>query len=126
MRFHFTLKEHQNAGLALLLLLLLIKVLFSAFVPDAVLIAVILITSLLPRLLFPFSVLWYNLSDILGHIISYLFLNVVYWLLVVPIALARKAWGKDSLKIKQYKKNHHSVFHERNYTFTSKDLSNIF
>jgi len=47
-------------------------------------------------------------------------------LLVVPVALIRKMMGKDTLRLRQFKKDNHSVFHERNYTFTVKDLTNTF
>ncbi|MGC8804008.1 MAG: hypothetical protein ACP5PS_09620, partial [Bacteroidales bacterium] len=57
---------------------------------------------------------------------SFLFLNVVYWLLVVPVAIARRILRKDTLRLRQFKKKTHSVFHERNYTFTAKDLTNTF
>ncbi|MCX7986084.1 MAG: SxtJ family membrane protein [Bacteroidales bacterium] len=126
MRKTFSKKENQDAGLALLLLILLIKILGNITLPDTLLLTLLLIALLIPKIFFPFSFLWYNLSDLLGHIASFIFLNVVYWIFVVPMALVRKLLGKDPLKLKKFKKGDESVFHERNYTFTPKDMSNTF
>ncbi|HOK51511.1 MAG TPA: hypothetical protein PKY76_01960 [Bacteroidales bacterium] len=126
MRTQFTKKEHQDAGLALLLLIILLRIFHVVTVPDPVLVAVILLIILIPSVWYPFSFLWYNLSDALGRIVSMVFLNIVYWLLVVPVALIRRMLGKDSLQLQKFKKNSPSAFIERNYTFTSKDLTNTF
>ena len=126
MRTQFTDKEQRDAGLALLLLLLLLRMMNLFTFSDVILVFVLLLIILLPRILYPFAFLWYNLADIMGHVVSFIFLNVVYWLLVVPMALIRKIMGKDSLRLRQFKKNTHSVFHERNYTFTANDLTNTF
>lgn len=126
MRRQFTSKEHKDTGLALVLLLLLLRIMHVFSCPDTVLIGLLLVIILLPACLYPFSFLWYNLADAMGHVASFVFLNVVYWLLVVPVAIVRKMLGKDSLKLRQFKKGTQSVFHERNYTFTVKDLTNTF
>ncbi|MEJ5264623.1 MAG: hypothetical protein WHT29_04850 [Bacteroidales bacterium] len=126
MRTQFTKKEHQDAGLALLLLIILLRIFHVVTVPDPVLIAVIFLIILIPSVWYPFSFLWYNLSEVLGRIVSMVFLNVVYWLLVVPVALIRRMLGKDSLQLQKFKKNSPSAFIERNFTFTNKDLTNTF
>jgi hypothetical protein len=126
MRTKFSAKEHRDAGLALMLLMLLVRVMGKVHVADALLVFVLLLTMVAPALLYPFSWLWYNISDVLGRMASLLLLNLVYWLLLVPVAVVRKMMGRDSLKLRQFKKSKDSVFHQRNYTFTSQDLSNTF
>ncbi len=126
MRKKFKVEENRDAGMALMLLMLLIRLIGNVYISDWILIFILIITILIPGILYPFSFIWYNFSHFLGNIISFIFLNVIYWFIVFPIALIRHLMGKDSLLIRKFRRTNSTVFIERNYTFTQKDMLNTF
>ncbi len=116
----------KDAGLALILVLLLV-VKIGGY--DKVLPFVILATLLLmiwPKLFKPFAMLWFGLSELMGTVMSKVILTVIFFLVVSPIALLRKIGGKDSLKLKQWRNNKDSVFRVRDELVTPEDLQNMF
>jgi hypothetical protein len=85
-----------------------------------------LLTILLPGIFYPFAVIWFGLSNILSRISSFLILNILFFILVVPVGVVRKLLGKDSLRLKQFKKSRQSVMTERNHLYEAGDLVNTF
>lgn len=65
---------------------------------------------------------WFRLGELLGFVVSKLVLSVVFYLLLIPIAFLHNLFNKDSLKIKHSK---NSMWFDRNHTYTSEDLKNI-
>lgn len=126
MRMRFTKTENINSGLALLILILLLKIIFHVYFADFLLLILVFLVIAAPNLFYPFSILWYNLSDVLGNIISKIILSIIYIAFVLPVGAIRKMMGNDSLMLKKFKKNKVSVFKVRQYTFTKKDLLNPF
>jgi len=122
----FTKTENINSGLALLILILLLKIIFHVYFADFLLLILVFLVIAAPNLFYPFSILWYNLSDVLGNIISKIILSIIYIAFVLPVGAIRKMMGNDSLMLKKFKKNKVSVFKVRQYTFTKKDLLNPF
>ena len=53
---------------------------------------------------------------------SRVLLSVIYFVVVFPVGLFRRIIGKDSLKLKSFKKNIDSAFVTRDKLFTEKDL----
>lgn len=85
-----------------------------------------LVTIITPILLYPFAALWFGLSQVLSHISSTIILSLVFFIIVTPVGLIRKLMGKDSLKIKQFKKNKQSVLIDRNHLYAADDLTHTF
>jgi uncharacterized membrane protein len=85
-------------------------------------IGILLVTLLIPILLKPLAVFWFGFSKALGWVTSRIVLFVIFFLLVVPMGLIRKAMGKDTMRIRQFKKGGKSAFTERNHEFTASDL----
>lgn len=85
-----------------------------------------LLTILLPRVFYPLSFCWFSLGRILGNISSYIILGGIYFVVVVPIGLIRRISGKDSLQLKQFKKNRYSAMTDRSHVFDDTDLMNSF
>ncbi|MFA5417912.1 MAG: SxtJ family membrane protein [Bacteroidales bacterium] len=85
-------------------------------------IGVLIVVLIAPALFKPFAVLWFGLSKLLGIISSGLLLTLIFYVVISPIGLIRRAMGKDSLKIRQFKKSKTSVYVIRNYQFKSSDL----
>ncbi len=68
------------------------------------------------------AILWLGLSTLLGTVVSKILLSVVFYGLVMPIGLLRCAFGADSLRLKQWKRDRSSVFSVRDHTFTARDI----
>lgn len=119
----FSRKEHSDAGLALLLLTLIVGLWLDNHLVFRIAIAEVVVLLIAPVILYPFTFLWLNSSDLLGKVMSKILLAVIFFLFVCPIAFIRKAMGKDTLRLKEFKKGTNSVFTERNHTITKSDLS---
>jgi hypothetical protein len=85
-----------------------------------------LITMLIPRIFFPFAVIWFGIAGILNRISSWLVLHIVFFILVVPVGMIRKWRGKDTMKLKQFKKSRLSVMTIRDHLYEASDLTNTF
>ncbi|MBT5530338.1 MAG: hypothetical protein HOK35_14345 [Cytophagia bacterium] len=118
----FTKKQCQDSGLALSLILLIIgsytknTYYFEATLP------IVIITMVVPVLMYPFTILWMNFAVILGFISPKIILSVVFFIIVFPTAMVRRLLGKDSLKLKGFKKSSESIFIDRDKTFIANDL----
>lgn len=60
-----------------------------------------LIAWLFPKLLKPLNFLWFKLGMLLGAIIAPLVMMIIFFLVVTPIGLIMKMFGKDSLRLKR-------------------------
>jgi hypothetical protein len=122
----FSRKENIDSGLALLLILLLSGIFLKMQVFYKISVGCVLIIMIKPVLIYPFTFLWLNLSDVLGKIVSKIILTIIYCIVLLPVALLRKIVGKDNLKLKQFHRSDKSVFFERNHLFTKDDMLNPF
>jgi hypothetical protein len=117
-----TVEKCKDSGLALVLICLLC---FQAWkLPVFILLAIIflLVAMSYPVIFQPFARLWFGLSTALGTVASKIILMVLFYLLVLPVGLIRRAMGKDSMKLKSWKNGKESVFRVRNHRFMAKDL----
>jgi len=85
-------------------------------------IGILMVTLLIPSLLKPLALVWFGFSKMLGWVTARVVLLVIFWGLVTPIGLIRRAFGKDPLRLRQFKKGDNSVFVERNHEFSASDL----
>ena len=122
-RTSFSKKEHVDSGLALLLLTLLAGLLMNQQVALRLAIAEVLLILIAPVIIYPFTFLWLNLSDLLGKVMSKVLLTVIFILVVCPVALVRKAAGKDTLQLKKFKNDTGSVFTDRNHVYSKTDFT---
>lgn len=74
----------------------------------------------------PAARIWFGLSAALGQIMSKVILTLVYFAVLTPMGLLRRALGKDTLRLQAFKKGAGSVFHARSGAFTAKDLTTPF
>jgi len=54
-----------------------------------------------PQLLTPLNRLWYGLGLLLGKIVSPIVLGVIFFVLITPVSLITRLFGRDELKIKK-------------------------
>lgn len=72
------------------------------FISVALLSLLFLLSSLLvPKILFPFNLIWTFLGIILGTIFRPIIIGLIFFLLITPTALVIKLIGRDELSIKR-------------------------
>ncbi|MEJ2034428.1 MAG: SxtJ family membrane protein [Deltaproteobacteria bacterium] len=121
---HLTLDvdKCKDSGLALVLICLLC---YQAWkIPILMLLAIILLLLAMsfPLIFKPFARIWFGLSTALGTVASKILLTVLFFVLVFPIGLLRRLSGKDSMRVKCWKKGKESVFRERDHRLGAEDL----
>jgi Saxitoxin biosynthesis operon protein SxtJ len=112
----------RDTGMAMVLLLLLI---FLARKREGWLFAAMglhVLNMVVPQIYRPIAVVWFGLSDLLGTVASKVLLSIVFFAIVTPIAVLRRLFGKDPLKLRAFKAGQDSVMLERNHTFVRGDL----
>jgi hypothetical protein len=58
-------------------------------------------TLLSPKLLAPLNRLWYGFGMLLGKIISPIMLGLIFFVLISPVSLVTRLFGRDELKLKK-------------------------
>ena len=121
-----SLQECRDTGLALSFVALLLWW-FSArpaYVYSAMII--ILATMIWPGFMSYPARLWFGLSHLLGSVMNQLILGLLFFLIVLSVALIRKALGKDAMGFKQWKNSKVSAFVVRDHTYVAADLKDTF
>ena len=54
-----------------------------------------------PQILSPLNRLWYSLGLLLGKIVSPIVLGVIFFVLITPVSLLTRLFGRDELKMKK-------------------------
>ena len=121
-----TKKQAKDAGMAVTLILLIIGFFTGNDIFYKIAIPVLIIDMIVPMFYYPFAIIWFGLSTLLGTVVSKILLSVVFFVLVLPIGLLRRLLGKDSLKLKDFKKTKKSVMKTRNQFFSPADLEKPF
>ena len=112
-RSKFSKKDFVDSGLALLLITLITGLLFEQLFIFKIALVEVIVLLILPAVFFPFTFLWLNFSDLLGKIMSKVILAVIFFVFVCPVAFLRNILGKDTLKLRRFKKDTASVFTDR-------------
>ncbi|GLU53176.1 hypothetical protein Dfri01_26370 [Dyadobacter frigoris] len=66
---------------------------------------------------------WYKFAEVLGAINGKILLSIVFFIVLVPVAILAKLGKKNPLSLKRESKK--SVFIDRNHKYTSKDLEQV-
>jgi len=117
-------KQASDSGMAAVLILLLIGFFTNNDLYYKIAIPLLVINMTVPMFYYPFAVLWFGFSQVLGTVVSKIVLTVIYIIIVIPIGVSRRLLGKDSLKLSEFKKSKSTVMQIRNYSFLSKDIEN--
>jgi hypothetical protein len=120
-------EKDRNTGMALTLLCLLVFLLGQRN-PVWIMLAVALlaVSMTFSTVLRPLAIAWYGLSGLMGSIVSRILVTLIFAFVVCPVALVRRALGKDDLLLKQFKKGSGSVLQTRNHRVIAGDLDNPF
>lgn len=117
-----TVEKCKDSGLALVLICLICFQVWKLEILMILAIVFLVVAMTYPLIFQPFAKLWFGLSTLLGTVVSKIVLAILFFTVVYPIALIRKAMGKDSMRIRAWKKGSESVFRTREHRFTAKDL----
>ena len=121
-----TKDQAKDSGMAIMLILMLIGFFTNNDLFYRIAIPVLLMNMIFPMFYYPFAILWFGLSNLLGTIVSKILLSIFFFIIVLPIALLRRLLGKDSLLLKKFKKSSKSVMKTRNQTYVAADLEKPF
>jgi hypothetical protein len=115
--------RQRDVCLALTFLLLLLWLLFKQtfFVYAAMLL--LLLGMCAPGAMAPFAVVWFGLARILGSVMSFVLLTLVYVVILLPVAIVRRCMGKDAMNLKLWKNGKGSCLVEREHVFTPEDFT---
>ena len=69
-----------------------------ALIPSALF---VLVAFWAPQILSPLNRLWFSLGLLLGKIVSPIVLGLIFFLLITPVSLVTRLFGRDELKIKK-------------------------
>jgi hypothetical protein len=117
-----TVEMCKDSGLALVLICLLCYLAWERPYLLVLAIGFLIIAMTWPRAFWPFARFWFSLTTALGTVVSKVILTVLFYGLVFPVGLARRALGKDAMQVKAWKKGQASVFRSRNHRFSAQDL----
>jgi hypothetical protein len=115
-------EQCKDSGLALVLICMICYLVWKHQFLILLAIAFLLVAMTYPPIYKPFARLWFGLSTALGTVVSRIILTIVFYAVVLPVSLIRRALGKDAMKIKIWKKDNASVFRRREHRFSAKDL----
>lgn len=119
-------EQSRDTGLALVLILLLAGYFSGTLLFYQAAIPVVLITLIIPGWFYPLAVFWFGLSHLMGSLISQFLLGLIFFLLVVPVALLRRMTGSDNLRLRAFRKGNATVMHVRNHRFGPSDFEKPF
>ena len=116
--------QARDTGMALVLVLLVLWYFTrrDAFVLGAVVLHVVNMTA--PQVYRPASVVWFGLSHVMGLVVSKVVLTVVFFGVVTPVGLLRRAFGADAMQLKAFKAGRGSVMDRRDHVFTGREMEN--
>jgi hypothetical protein len=115
-----------DTGMALTLVCLIVGLLRGAPGWFALATALLVVNMTAPKVFGPAAKLWFGLSGLLGAVMSKVILSAIYFVVLTPVGLLRRALGKDTLRLTGFKKGTDSVFHIRSGPFTPADLKTPF
>ncbi|MCK5850500.1 MAG: hypothetical protein KAH23_06250 [Kiritimatiellae bacterium] len=98
-----TKDKARDAGLAVVLVLLIIMHFRHSTELLPVAIAALVLTMVCPQFFKWFAYLWFGLAHVLGTVMSKLLLTLVFFVVVTPVAVVRRMMGKDAMKIGMWK-----------------------
>jgi len=72
-----------------------------AIISEFLAILFALLTTFLPTALAPLNKAWFALSLFLGKVVSPIILSIIFFILIVPVALITRLFGRDALLLKK-------------------------
>jgi hypothetical protein len=119
---YITKEQSKDTGMAMVLICLLLGYFSRNYHLISLGIILLIVDMVVPNVFRPVAKIWLGISHVLGTIMSKLLLTVIFFLVVTPVGIIRKVFGKDTLKLKKWKKDTASVFTVRDHSFEAGDI----
>ncbi len=117
-----TKDQARDTGLAMVLLGLILGFLADAKGFFTLSILLVVLTMVVPGIYRPVAFVWLGLSQIVGTVVSRILLTLVFFVVVLPVGLFRRAAGKDSLQLAKFHQGRESVMRVRDHVFGPADI----
>ncbi len=65
----------------------------------------VIVAVIAPRLLMPFNKAWMKLGELMGKVVSPLVLGLIFFVLITPIAVFSRLFGRDELRLNRLNAN---------------------
>ncbi len=118
--------QARDTGMAMVLICLIVGLFTHDNGWNVAAIALLVLNMTWPSAYTPAAYVWLGLSGLLGTVVSKILLSIVFFVVVTPIACLRRAMGKDSMRLKAFKKGQESVMVVRDHTYTAQDVEQPF
>jgi uncharacterized membrane protein len=112
----------KDAGLALFLLCWIGALTLEAAWLELAGIATLVVVMTAPRVFAPFARVWFGFSNVLGSVMSSVLFAVLFFAVVVPVAVVRRWAGHDAMKLREWKRSRTTVFTARDHVYLAEDL----
>ena len=120
------MQQAKDAGLALVLILLMVFHIVRQEIYLLSAIVVLVLVMAWPAIFRPWAKVWFGLSHLLGTVVSKVLLTVVFLVIATPVGVLMRLTGKDSMQLALWKQNRDSVFVKRDHLFTAEDVEKPF
>ena len=119
-----TKKQNTEFGIVVSIVILAIALRFNIDLYVFALI-VLLVSLLFPLLFTPFAWIWFAFARLLERILSKVVLCLIFFLIVIPVGLIRRVFGKDGLHIR-HARDKQSLFENQTHKYSPEELDKQF
>ena len=117
-----TKDQCKDTGMAMVLILLIAYVILKQVDLIYAAIGLHVLNMVVPQIFKPLAIFWFGLSHLLGTLVSKILLSLVFFVVVTPVGLLRRLFGKDTLQLKVFKASKESAMVIRNHIYVPGDI----
>ena len=118
--------QARDTGMALTLVALIVFFATREIRYATIATAILLLDMIWPSFFKPLAKVWFGLSHVLGTVMSKVMLSLIFYLVLSPMGVFRTLFGKDPMRVRQFKKGEDSVFRVRDHQFVAADIEQPF
>lgn len=115
-------KQNMEVGIVLTLVFLVTGLMTGLIVWFQVGVCTLLLAVLIPVAYTPLSWGWYGFARLAECVCSKVVLSLIFFLVVTPVALLRRCFSEDILRLRSFKKQQNSVFIVKEKTYKKEDM----
>jgi len=123
---HVSREQTKEFGMLTVLIVSFLAFYLHKYNLSGVIFILSLLTLLCPVIFYPFAMIWFGISKLMGKLSTSVLLTVVFFVIVIPVALIRRMLHLDGLKLKQFKKTKTTVLVNREHIYVDSDLLHTF
>ena len=117
-----TKEEAKDVGLAFSLVFLVVGYLKSYDYFLVLAIVTSIANIIIPSIYTPFVLPLRRIGDIVGGYVTKIMLSILFMIMVTPLGILLRIFGKDPLQLRKWKKDSSSVFVVRDHMFDSEEI----